>query len=195
MAACEAKLAADWLIGRMEFIIHVAPGLHVRAIFGALQLQWGSLASLVWHVCLNTRAHMFGAHASASASPPPVRTEERLALLESLMARLWHPLWMRGRAKGHVYSWPVDVENGAMKIIDFRFSPLLSLVLHSPPPPPFMPSPFLNLALISGLEDLLVSGAASIPCVSDEAQDCGLFCMCVCRKGWINAFCGCCYLG
>lgn len=61
-------------------------------------------------------------------SRPLVRTEGRLALLKSLMARQWQPLWTRGWTKGHVYFWPADVENGAVEIIEF-FPFLLTVVL------------------------------------------------------------------
>lgn len=65
-----------------------------------------------------------------------------------------------------------------MEIIDFHFSPLLSVALllfHFPPLP--QPGSYLGAG-----GDLLVSGAASTPYISDEAQDSGLLqvCACVC---------------
>lgn len=120
-------------------------------------------------------------HFALAYPRPAVRTEGRLSLLESLMSCLWHPLRTRGRAKGHIYSWPVDVENGAMEIIDFHFSPLFSvalfIILLLPPTSLFLlllqPGSYLGAG-----GDLLVSGAASIPCISDEALDCGLLRVC-----------------
>lgn len=97
------------------------------------------------------------------------------------MAVLWHLLCTHGRAKGPIYSWPVNVENGAMEIIAFRFSPLFSgalfivlLLLRVDFPPLCQPGSYLGAG-----GDLLVSGAASIPCISDEALDCAP-CVCVC---------------
>lgn len=108
----------------------------------------------------------------------PVRTEGRLALLESLMDRLWRPLWTRGRAKGHIYSWPVDVKKGAMEIIDFRFSPLLSVVLFIALLLRFPPFPQPGCYL-GAKGDLLVSGAASIAKLVMKHRTM-VFCLCVC---------------
>lgn len=71
-----------------------------------------------------------------------------------------------------------------MEIIDFHFSPLLSVALplfHFPP----LPHPGSYL-WVGG--DLLVSGAASIPYISDEAQDSGLLQMCVCVCAYVKRF-------
>lgn len=131
-----------------------------------------------WHT--HTRRHAW----SVICLCPPVRTEGRLALQKSLMARLWHPLWTPGWTKGHIYFWSADVENGAAEIIDFPFFLtssalflllvicllLFSLLLFLPHHPDCLFSLLLVQPgfLLGAEEDLLVSGATSAPCITHE---------------------------
>lgn len=96
--------------------------------------------------------------------PPPRGTEGRLALLKSLMAHLWHPLWTHGQTKGHIKAEEVDFLfsplRRALHLISSSPHSLLLLLLHFPQ----------TGSQLGAGRDLLLCGTTLIPYCNYENQ-------------------------